>query len=187
MVVGVGATKLFPTQPTPAYAAETCVNPEDAVISYLKSVQTLNSRANSDIAPLNTAPQGVGAFVAANDLDQYVRDYSAYFYFAPDSLQWEDTNMSYSDLLQWAFSGDIALFYEHIRWPGWENELSVLSGDQGIAIYPFVFLERNIPMADRSRRAVPMNELWDLYRDFARRLANLPPGTPIQFVVEKDL
>lgn len=109
------------------------------------------------------------------------------FYFAPDRLQWENTNKSYSDLLQWSFSGDVSLFYEKMRWPGWENDISDLRGDQGISIYPFVFLDRNIPIIDRSRRAVPMFELWDLYRDLAQRLRDLPAGTPIQFLIEKDL
>lgn len=128
----------------------------------------------------------VGGFFALNG-GAFPGKLGTAFYFAPDRLQWKNTNKSYSDLLQWAFSGDISLFYKNIRWIGWENDISALSGDQGISIYPFVFLDRNIPVADRSRRAVPLLELWDLYRDLAQRLGDLPVGTPIQFVIEKDL
>ena len=108
------------------------------------------------------------------------------FYFAPDSLQWEDTGKSYSDLLQWALFGDLSLFYETMRWSGWENDVSVLSGDQGISIYPFLFLNRDLPLANRSRRAVPMQELWDLSHDLAQQLKHLLPGTPAQIVLKKD-
>lgn len=127
----------------------------------------------------------IGGFFALNG-GAFSGKLGTIFYFAPDRLQWEDTNKSYSDLLQWAFSGNVGLFYEKMRWSGWEKDISILSGDQGISIYPFVFLDRNIPVADRSRRAVPLYELWDLYRDLARRLEDLPAGTPIRFVVEKE-
>jgi len=108
------------------------------------------------------------------------------FYFAPDRLQWENTNKSYSDLLGWALSRDVGLYYENMRWPGWENDIAALSGDQGMSIYPFVFLDRDVPVAQRSRRAVPLYELWHLYLDLSRQLKNLPAGTPIQFVIVKD-
>ncbi len=108
------------------------------------------------------------------------------FYFAPDSLQWESTNKSYSDLLHWALCGDVGLFYKHMRWPDWENDIAALRGNQGISIYPFVFLNKNIPITSRSRRAVSVYELWDLYHDLAQQLRNLPAGTPIQFIINKD-
>ena len=56
-----------------------------------------------------------------------------------------------------------------MRWPGWERDAARLSGDQGIAIYPFLWAKGE-PVAGRSRRTVPMRELWALHRDVARQL-----------------
>lgn len=46
------------------------------------------------------------------------------FYFAPDTLQWEDLGLAYGDFLQWAIMGDVAGFYADQRsardcWDGW--------------------------------------------------------------------
>ncbi len=127
----------------------------------------------------------VGGFFALNG-GAFAGKPGTAFYFAPDTLKWENTNKSYSELLDWALSGDLNLFYEGMRWPGWEKEVSVLSGDQGMSIYPFVFLNKEIPMAERSRRAIPMDELWNVQLDLAQQLGDLPSGTPIQFVIVKE-
>ena len=39
----------------------------------------------------------------------------AIFYLPPDTLEWEDCELGYTDFLNWAFSGDLALFYENVR------------------------------------------------------------------------
>lgn len=70
------------------------------------------------------------------------------FYFAPDTLTWEPTSKSYSDLLTWALSGDLKIFYGNLRWPSWENELATLTGDQGISIYPFLFVREGGTVAE---------------------------------------
>lgn len=36
-------------------------------------------------------------------------------YFAPDTLMWEPLDMSYSDFIYWAFTGDLSSFYEPYR------------------------------------------------------------------------
>lgn len=59
-------------------------------------------------------------------------------YFAPDTMQWENTKKGYSDFLVWSFSGDLAEYYQSMRWKGWENEVRSVGGDQGFSIYPFL-------------------------------------------------
>ncbi len=90
-------------------------------------------------------------------------------YFAPDSLNWESLGNGYSDFLHWALTGDIESFYETERWPGWESEVEELSSDQGLSVYPFHFTE-GPPIAERSRRAIPMTELFDLQLDIKGQL-----------------
>ena len=80
-------------------------------------------------------------------------------YFAPDSLGWEDLRIGYSDFLSWASSGDITAFWDGLRWPGWEDDVRALAGDQGFSIYPPLCTEPDLNIASRSRAAVPLAEV----------------------------
>lgn len=102
-------------------------------------------------------------------------DAHSVFYFAPDSLAWEDLGLSYSALLQWAFSGDLAKFYSTVRWPGWQYDVERMTGDQGISFWPMLWAKAD-SLAERSRRIVPMPELWSLQRDLSQQVEDLPAG-----------
>lgn len=102
----------------------------------------------------------IGGFFALNG-DAFSSSPGQVQYFAPDTLNWEDTGKSYSEFLIWACLGDFELFYENARWPGWQSETTNLSGDKVISIYPFLFAE-GPSIAERSRKAVAIEELWEM-------------------------
>ncbi|MCA9610653.1 MAG: DUF2625 family protein [Myxococcales bacterium] len=83
------------------------------------------------------------------------------FYGAPDTLEWEALDMSYSAWLGWLFEGDLDGFYGEDRWPRWRDEVRSLGGDRAFLVYPFLFCE-GPPTAERSRGDVPIEELWGL-------------------------
>lgn len=92
-------------------------------------------------------------------------------YFAPDSLAWEDTELGYTDFVTWTFEGDLAAFYEGMRWPGWENDLASLPGDQALGVAPPMWTEGDArPLAERDRRPIPAKELWLRQQESAARL-----------------
>jgi hypothetical protein len=92
-------------------------------------------------------------------------------YFAPDTLEWEDTELGHSDFVSWAFEGDLATFYESMRWAGWEKDIAPLGGDRSFSIVPPMWTEgERLPIAKRERRAVPAKELFLLERQFASAL-----------------
>ena len=84
-------------------------------------------------------------------------------YRAPDTLEWERSELGYTDWLIWALSGDLELFYQGTRWPGWESEVQRIAGDRGILVFPFLST-RGPPVQNRSRGEVPIEELWALHR-----------------------
>ena len=86
------------------------------------------------------------------------------YYFATDTLEWESLGRGYTDFLQWLFAGDLAKFYEPYRWAGWQDEVRDVSGDEAFSIYPFL-AEKGPSIEQRSRRAVPIEELYRLYVD----------------------
>jgi hypothetical protein len=94
------------------------------------------------------------------------------FYFPPTSLEWEEVAPSYSDWLVGMLNGDLVSFYEGMRWAGWEKETSELPGERAFSIYPLLFAE-GPDLAERSRRAVPIDELWRLYvEDLPKQLGS---------------
>ncbi|MGC4088919.1 MAG: DUF2625 family protein [Polyangiaceae bacterium] len=54
-------------------------------------------------------------------------------YFAPDSLDWQDLDVSYSDFIVFALSGDLEKFYDGFRWPGWRDEVAAMAGDSAFS------------------------------------------------------
>lgn len=104
----------------------------------------------------------LGGFFALNG-GAFPGQMGAVRYFAPDSLKWENLNLPYSQFLGWALSGDLARFYQGLRWPGWQEEIASLDGEQGLSVYPLLFTQRDLPVAQRSRRPIPLDELWRLY------------------------
>lgn len=81
------------------------------------------------------------------------------FYFAPDTLEWENLEIPYSAFIEWACTGDLDMFYETFRWEGWEEEVGRVPGDQGILVYPFLCAEGG-PIISRSRSQAPLEEMW---------------------------
>lgn len=94
------------------------------------------------------------------------------FYFSPTALRWEDVAPSYSDWLTGMMGGDLARFYEGMRWSGWEQEVTALAGDQAFSFYPFLFAV-GPEVGKRSRRPVPVEELWHLHvEDLPKQLGS---------------
>jgi len=127
----------------------------------------------------------VGGVFALNG-GRFPAERGSVFYMAPDTLEWEDLAVSYSQLLQWAAGGDLTEFYQNMRWSGWERDLSALTGDEALAIYPPLWADGKTPITDRSRRVVSMSELWRLECDWAGQIKDLPQGSTVRIVVEED-
>ncbi len=58
------------------------------------------------------------------------------YYFAPDTLEWESTDLQYSGFLAWLAEGDLDLFYQTFRWEGWQADMERLGEGQVFAYYP---------------------------------------------------
>lgn len=82
-------------------------------------------------------------------------------YYAPDSLAWEGTKLSYTEFLVWSFSGNLAGFYETFRWSTWKDETTKLSGDQCFSIYPPLWAAGE-PVCERERRHINVSEVYSL-------------------------
>ena len=52
------------------------------------------------------------------------------YYHQPQTKAWEALNLSYSEFLGWALSGDLADFYQDLRWENWQADVAKLQGHQ---------------------------------------------------------
>ncbi len=112
----------------------------------------------------------LGGFFAINAGGLDKTNIGKVYYFSPDNLSWEKTDMSYSDFLIFCFSGDLNKFYENYRWENWKKDISLLDGTKGMSIYPFLWSkEAQADINKTSKKAVPIQELWDLYFSQAKK------------------
>lgn len=53
-------------------------------------------------------------------------------YLSPDVLQWQEMGGGFTSFLDWALDGDLAGFYNAVRWNDWEETVERLTGDLGL-------------------------------------------------------
>ena len=105
-------------------------------------------------------------------------------YLAPDTLEWEDSELGYTDWLHWCLTDALQQYYVDYRWDGWAAEIAPLDGRAGLLVYPPLFT-KGPPIMERHRGAVPVEELWSLALDFGKQLRDLPEGAQIKFEVKR--
>lgn len=103
-------------------------------------------------------------------------------YLAPDTFEWEDLKLNYSDWLSWCFTERLTKFYDSLRWDGWATEVEALAADKGLHVWP-PLVAQGPDLAHRSRRVVPVEELWRYALEFQRQLRGVADGEKVTFSV----
>ncbi|RFB34816.1 DUF2625 family protein [Brevibacillus sp. VP] len=102
------------------------------------------------------------AIIVADDvlggLFAFLDKASTIHYFAPDSLEWEDLEISYAEFIQWLAEGNLDLFYELFRWDSWKEDVEHLQITEGISCFPFLWLEETT-IDQRSKKVVSLEEI----------------------------
>lgn len=91
-------------------------------------------------------------------------------YWGPDTLRWEGLGVGHSGFVQSFVGGATTEFYAPMRWPGWEREVSDLTLDKGLSLWPPPFTKEGKDLSAVSRRAVPFTELIYFYDQAAAQL-----------------
>ncbi|WP_342481813.1 DUF2625 family protein [Paenibacillus sp. FSL L8-0340] len=81
------------------------------------------------------------------------------YYFAPDTLEWESTQLAYSGFIGWLAEGDLDLFYETFRWEGWEEAALKLQPGQVFGYYPPLWTKEGSGQFSR-KAPIPILEAW---------------------------
>ncbi|AKF95920.1 DUF2625 family protein [Brevibacillus laterosporus] len=113
------------------------------------------------------------AIIVADDvlggLFAFMDKASSIHYFAPDSLEWEDLEISYTQFIQWLAEGNLDLFYELFRWDSWKEDVEHLQITEGISCFPFLWLEEST-MNQRSKKIVSLEEIVRLELELSTKV-----------------
>lgn len=81
------------------------------------------------------------------------------YYFAPDTLEWESTELTYSEFINWLADGDLGQFYQTFRWKGWQDDMAQLQTGQVFAYYPSLWTKEGGGESS-SKSPISIMEAW---------------------------
>ena len=111
----------------------------------------------------------VGGFFAING-GYFGQELGKVYYFAPDTLEWENLNMGYSDFISWCISGNVDKFYESFIWKNSEEIILNTKRGQGISLYPVLWSKEGKEINKTRKKIVPLKELWALNLEMKEKI-----------------
>jgi hypothetical protein len=96
------------------------------------------------------------------------------FYFAPESLDWEECDCTYSGLLEFLLTEDLEKFYAGSRWPEWTRDVAELSPDQAFSLSPPPWTMDGTDVTRATRTPTTARELFTRALEQARKSATDP-------------
>lgn len=97
-------------------------------------------------------------------------DLGKVYYLAPDNLEYEPLEITYGGFLNFCFNNDLGKFYRGYRWRNWKTDVSKLTGDQVINFFPYLWTKEGKDLNKVSRKAIPVEEQYNLNLDFRKQL-----------------
>ena len=90
------------------------------------------------------------------------------YYFAPDTNQWENLNIFYTQFIDWLVNkqDNVNQFYEVYRWNSWKEDCKELKLTEGYHFYPL--LQSSCDINKRDRKVISIDELIRLNIEFGK-------------------
>lgn len=118
---------------------------------------------------LLVADDAIGGFFAING-GFLGKDAGNIYYFFPDMLKWVSLEVGYSEFLLFCFENDLDEFYAGLRWDDWQEDAAGLNGDYAYSFVPFLWSKEGKDINKTDRRAVPVQEVYELNMDMGNTL-----------------
>lgn len=115
------------------------------------------------------ADDAIGGFFILNG-GRLGEDLGNVYYFAPDNLEYEPLDITYTEFLNFCFNNDLDQFYKGNRWKGWQKEVSELDGNTVYNFYPYLWTKEGKDINKNSRQAISVEEQYNLNIDFRKQL-----------------
>ncbi|WP_411821942.1 DUF2625 family protein [Leptospira sp. 'Mane'] len=102
----------------------------------------------------------LGGFFAIN-LGAFDDEDGMVYYFAPDTLLWESTELDYSDFFHWCLYGDIENYYGPYLWDTYQSDCKTLKANQAFLFDPPLSeMEEGEEIHQLTKKIVPLRDLW---------------------------
>jgi len=125
------------------------------------------------------ADDAIGGFFALNG-GGLGKDLGKIYYLSPDTLEWENLKLTYSDFLNFCFTGDIEKFYRNLRWTNWRADVSKLDGNSVYTFYPFLWTKEGKDINKNTKSPVPVEEQYSLSLDMQKQLKKVKIGESVE-------
>jgi len=118
---------------------------------------------------LLVADDAIGGFFILNN-GGLGKDLGKIYYFAPDNLEFEPLNLTYSEFLNFCFNNDLEDFYKSCRWKSWKEDVSKLNCDKVFNFFPFLWTKEGKDIENTSKKEIPIEEQYRLNLEFRKQL-----------------
>jgi hypothetical protein len=116
------------------------------------------------------ADDALGGFFILNGGD-LGSDLGNIYYFAPDNLEYEPLDITYSEFLMFCFNNDLDEFYRNQRWNNWQAEVSKLDGNSVFNFVPFLWSKEGKDINKNNRKKIPVEEQFSFNIEIKKQLA----------------
>lgn len=97
-------------------------------------------------------------------------DLGKVYYLAPDNLEYEPLDITYTEFLNFCFNKNLDEFYKEYRWANWKKDVAKLKGDQVFSFFPYLWTEQGKDISKGSKKEVPIEESYKLTLEFRKKL-----------------
>jgi hypothetical protein len=118
---------------------------------------------------LLVADDAIGGFFILNG-SGLGNDLGKIYYFAPDNLEFEPLNLTYTEFLNFCFNKDLDEFYKDYRWKSWKEDVSKLNCDKVFNFIPYLWTKEGKDIENALKKEVPIEEQYSLNLDFRKQL-----------------
>ena len=120
-----------------------------------------------DFVEKNAFLKPFGMIVVAEDITGGLFSINAenmVYYFAPDTLEWEELDIKYSDFVFFFVLGgeSVAKFYELCRFDNWQTEIKNIKSNEGLLYVPFLWSKESKEAEAVTPKIVPIDEIQKL-------------------------
>lgn len=107
------------------------------------------------------ADDAVGGFFLLNGGD-LGSDLGKVYYFAPNNLNVESLDLTYSDFIDFCFNGNIDGFYKDLRWKNWKKDFKDLDTNEAFIFYPYLWTKEGKDINSVQKSKASIEEVYKL-------------------------
>lgn len=93
-------------------------------------------------------------------------DIGMMYYFAPDTLDFEPLDITYSELIHFFLVGDTAQFYATFRWNNWQQDIQQLDLNKVFDFFPPLWTQEGKNINETMRQTVSAEQQYDIMQEF---------------------